>query len=60
MNEPENNKSMAGGIFIAIGLIGGVIAGVYYDQPSAGMVAGLALGAGAALVTWLIDRRRGH
>jgi TM2 domain-containing membrane protein YozV len=59
MNE-TNNKSMAGGFFIALGLIGGGIAGVYFDQPSAGMVIGLGIGCGIALLVWLIDRKRGN
>jgi Na+/proline symporter len=59
MNEPKN-KSMAGGVFIALGLIGGVIAGVYYNQASAGMVIGLGVGAAVALLVWVIDRKRGN
>ncbi len=55
--EQQENKA-AGGIFIAIGMLGGAIVGVIVDQPSAGMVIGLGLGIAAAVVTWLIDSKR--
>jgi len=47
-----SKSSSGGGIFIAIGAIGGVIAGGLMGQPSAGLLAGLALGALAALFIW--------
>jgi hypothetical protein len=47
---PKNSNG--GGVFIAIGAIVGVFAGGYFGQPSAGLLAGLALGALAALVIW--------
>ena len=50
---------LAGGIFIAIGMLGGAVVGVVVDQPSAGMVIGLGIGIAAAALTWLIDSRRG-
>ena len=58
---PNENKAprLAGGIFIAIGMLGGAIVGVIMDQPSAGMVIALGLGAAAAALTWLIDSKRG-
>ncbi|MFC4292746.1 hypothetical protein ACFOWX_10010 [Sphingorhabdus arenilitoris] len=59
MNEmkPKDNK-MAGGIFVAAGLMGGAIIGIAYGQPSIGMVAGLAVGAAAALLVWFWDVAR--
>ncbi len=54
----QRNKA-AGGIFIAIGMLGGAIVGVLMDQPSAGMVIGLGLGIAAAALTWFIDSKRG-
>lgn len=57
MNTQENKA--AGGIFIAIGMLGGAIVGVIMDQPSAGMVIGLGLGIAAATITWLIDSKSG-
>ena len=60
MNGNENKAPrLAGGIFIAIGMLGGAIVGVVVDQPSAGMVIGLGVGIAAAAITWLIDSRRG-
>lgn len=55
--ENQKNKA-AGGIFIAIGMLGGAIVGVLMDQPSAGMVIGLGLGIAAAALTWFIDSKR--
>lgn len=51
---------MAGGFFIAGGMLGGAIAGIIYGQPSAGMVGGLLLGTAAAILVWLTDRSRGN
>lgn len=56
--EKQKNK-FAGGIFIAIGMLGGAVVGVMMDQPSAGMVIGLGLGFAAAALTWFIDSKRG-
>lgn len=55
--EQQKNK-FAGGIFIAIGMLGGAIVGVMMDQPSAGMVIGLGLGFAAAGLVWFIDSKR--
>ena len=49
-DRPVNRKG--GGVFIAIGAMVGVFAGGYMGQPSAGLLAGLALGALAALAIW--------
>ncbi len=66
MNEPGKSipprhpsKGAAGGFFIFAGLIIGSIIGIMNDQPSIGMVGGMAAGAIIATVIWLIDRRRG-
>ena len=57
MSETEPKKAgMAGGFFIAAGLLGGTIIGVYVGQASVGMVTGLALGVAAALLVWFLDR----
>lgn len=52
--------SLAGGIFIAAGMLIGAMIGIYIGQPSAGMVIGLATGAGLAAIVWLFDRKRGN
>ena len=41
-----------GGVFIAVGAIVGAIGGGLMGQPSAGLLAGLALGAVVALLIW--------
>jgi hypothetical protein len=59
MKDTEPKKAnMAGGIFMAIGMLGGAIAGIFVGQPSAGMVIGLALGGVAALAVWYLDRSK--
>jgi hypothetical protein len=61
MSETENSAPrLAGGIFIAFGLLFGAIGGVFIDQPSAGMVTGLGIGAAIAVAVWLFDRRSGR
>lgn len=47
---------MAGGVFLALGTIGGVIVGATIGEPSAGFLVGLAIGAAAALLVWLARR----
>ena len=49
---------MAGGLALAIGAVVGTIWGVAERQPSAGMLIGLSAGAVAALIIWVLDRRR--
>jgi hypothetical protein len=59
MTETQNSQPrLAGGIFIAVGLLAGAIGGVAMNQPSAGMVIGFGAGAAIALIVWLIDRKR--
>lgn len=59
MSDLENSQPrLAGGIFIAIGLLVGAIIGVALDQPSAGMVIGMGVGAAIAVAVWLLDRKR--
>lgn len=48
----------AGGVLIAIGAIGGAVAGLFLGEPSKGLLLGLGAGAGMAIAIWLIDRRR--
>ena len=53
------SKGVAGGFFIFVGLIIGSIIGIIYDQPSIGMVGGMAFGGIIATAIWLRDRRKG-
>ena len=48
----------AGGIFFMVGLLTGFIFGVAMGQTMAGVLAGTGLGIAAALLVWLVDRRR--
>ena len=59
MSGTENNQPrLAGGIFIAFGLLIGAVVGVAMDQPSAGTVIGMAIGTVIAVVIWIMDRKR--
>lgn len=59
MSEPENSQPrLAGGIFVALGLLIGAIVGVAVDQPSAGMITGMGIGTAIAVAVWLLDRKR--
>ena len=41
-----------------IGILAGLVWGVASGEPTLGILAGTALGVAAALVLWLVDRRR--
>jgi len=59
MSGTENSPPrLAGGIFIALGLLIGAIFGVAMDQPSAGAVIGMAIGTVIAVAIWVMDRKR--
>ena len=55
--EPTQNK-MAGGLFIALGLLAGAIIGIAKGQPSAGMMIGFGAGIAIALLIWFWDIAR--
>jgi hypothetical protein len=57
-NPPQSTAPAAGGCLLALGVIGGAIAGVILHQTSLGIVLGIAGGAAAATIVFLIDRRR--
>lgn len=57
-NPPKSTAPAAGGCLLALGLIGGAVAGVLYGQTTLGVLIGGAGGAIAATVIFLIDRRR--
>lgn len=59
MSKNESSQPrLAGGIFIAVGLLAGAICGIALDQPSAGMVIGMGVGAALAMAVWILDRKR--
>lgn len=47
-----------GGFLIAIAVLAGVLIGGFANQPSIGLLAGLAIGTVAALIVWWRDRAR--
>ena len=57
-SNPQSPR-LAGGFFMAAGMLGGAIIGLVYRQGPLGMVLGLGLGTVVALIIWLIDRKRG-
>jgi hypothetical protein len=57
-NPPQSTAPAAGGCLLALGLIGGAVAGVVYGQTTLGILIGGAGGAIAAVIVFLIDRRR--
>lgn len=56
MASPPPKNRIAGGFFIAAGMLGGGILGAFSGQPSLYMVIGLALGCAIALGIWFVDR----
>jgi hypothetical protein len=58
MDELPTRTPRAGGALIALFTIGGAAAGLAFQQPSIGLLAGIAVGVAAAAAVWLLDRRR--
>ena len=50
-------NARAGGIFLTIGILAGLVWGIAEGNPMKGILIGTALGALAALLLWLLDRR---
>ena len=51
-------NAQSGGIFLMAGILGGFVWGVASGEPMLGALAGTAIGIAAAVLLWLIDRRR--
>ena len=51
-------NARSGGIFLTIGILAGFGWGTAAGEPMKGVLAGTAVGAAAALLMWLYDRRR--
>ena len=51
-------NARAGGIFLMAGILAGFAWGVASGEPMLGILAGTALGIAAAVLLWLVDRRR--
>jgi hypothetical protein len=54
---PRSTAPAAGGCLIALGVIGGGILGMTQGHAQRWVLIGAAIGIGAAIVIWLIDRR---
>jgi hypothetical protein len=48
----------SGGIFLTIGILIGTGVGIAAGNPMNGVLIGTAVGTGAALLLWMLDRRR--
>ncbi len=55
MADPRPNA--AGGVLIALGMIGGAAIGFAIGQATPGFLIGTAVGIAAAVLVWLRDRR---
>lgn len=53
---PTDPAPRAGGAIIALGVVGGAIAGVAAGQPTAGVLIGLGASVAIAVLLWLRDR----
>ena len=51
-------NAQAGGIFLTVGILGGVAWGIASGQAMLGVLAGTGAGIAAAVLLWLLDRRR--
>ena len=51
-------SAQAGGIFLTLGILVGAVAGIAAGNPMKGILIGTGLGAGSAILVWLLDRRR--
>ncbi len=58
MANPPTKNPVAGGFFMALGLLAGAIVGMFRGQSSLYMIAGLLIGSAIALTIWLVDRSK--
>jgi hypothetical protein len=54
----RTRSTQAAGFILAIGILGGSVAGAIVGQPSIGFLAGLGTGVAIAILFWLSERRR--
>ncbi|HEX2763303.1 MAG TPA: hypothetical protein VHM92_05590 [Allosphingosinicella sp.] len=57
MPRPRRFTQAAGSI-LALGIVGGAVAGVIVGEPSIGILAGIGGGSALAFLFWLAERRR--
>ena len=51
-------NARSGGIFLMIGILGGFASGIASGNAMLGVLAGTGAGIAAAVLLWLVDRRR--
>jgi uncharacterized membrane protein (UPF0136 family) len=54
----DPNSPRAGGFLIAVLTMAGVLIGGFANQPTIGLLAGLAAGVAVAVTIWLVDRAK--
>lgn len=54
---PRRNP-LAGGVFILLAIVIGLVWGLLAGQPTVGVIGGTAIGIAVALMIWLVDRVR--
>jgi hypothetical protein len=54
----KSPTKQAGGIFLMIGILGGTAWGIATGEVMLGVLAGTGAGIAAAVLLWLLDRRR--
>ena len=55
----SERQPLAGGIFIFLGLLAGIVIGIYSQAITLGVIVGLLVGIAFAVIVWLYDRSRG-
>jgi hypothetical protein len=54
----STRSTQAAGFILAISILAGAIGGSVVGQPSIGFLAGLGAGLAAAILFWMVERRR--
>ena len=54
----QRPTAKAGGCFLTLCILAGFVVGLAIRNPMKGVLAGTAVGALAAIILWLVDRRR--
>jgi hypothetical protein len=58
MSNGASRGPQAGGMVLALAVIAGAVIGRVYGEASLGFVIGVLTGIAAAVLIWLVDRRR--
>ena len=54
----EERRTMAGGLFLMLGILIGAAVGIGMGQPMLGILCGTGAGIALALLVWIVDRLR--